>query len=664
MIKDNQNYNDNVEPNTAFLNELKNKLPEYFNKDGEFDLEKFKDNLKSNDINELKDGYKMNFIGKDYARRQSGEIPTTVVVPDDKHNNTDGKNSKNLFFTGDNLDVLRHLQYSYSNSIDFIYIDPPYNTGSDDFVYPDSFEYTDDNLKTMFGMDDKQIDRLKSIQGKSSHSAWLTFMYPRLALSKRLLTDKGTIFISIDDNEVDNLKLLMNEIYGESSYITTMVWDRNHSSQSGIFKVYHEYVLAYGKNIKLVKTPKSKNNDDFVAGALKKVDARHPLNTFTFPKGTRFDAQDGTELFGEWGGAEKVKIVSGHLKSQNGKLSEDVTLAAGFTQINQMKKYFKGEEVYDSRGQKIVEFYLNSAGKVKVIKQRGVETPATVQRFGTQSAASDALAKLFGSETSYFSSPKPVKMIKQFISWFTDEDSIVLDFFAGSSTTAQATMELNAEDGGNRKFIMVQLPEKTYKKNKKNNELVPKKGSKEAFEAGYKSIDEISRDRIKLSNKRIHEESNSVGNSFDGCFKHYRVVKPKYDLVEEIDKFNPNSITLFNDVISKLSSKSLNVGGNATGRDTILTTWLIKDGYFNNYRNDNVNFGEYSANVINDEALYLIQDGWTSDNTKNLLDMIGNYELKINKIIIFGYSFNVAEIKELEIGLKQLDINVNLLKRY
>ena len=146
-----------MQPNTAFLNELKAKLPEFFTKEGSFDLDKFRNQLKDKNVNELSEGYQLDFIGKDYARRQAGEMPSTVIVPDEKQNRGGGAHSKNLFFTGDNLEVLRHLQNNYQNKIDVIYIDPPYNTGSDGFVYPDSFEYSDDKLKDMFGLDDDQV---------------------------------------------------------------------------------------------------------------------------------------------------------------------------------------------------------------------------------------------------------------------------------------------------------------------------------------------------------------------------------------------------------------------------------------------------------------------------------------------------------------------------
>src|SRR5699024_3333928 len=238
-----------VKPNSAFLNELKSKLPEFFDREGNFDLDKFKGRLKEYNINELSDGYQLNFIGKDYARRQAGEMPSTVIVPDEEQNNGEGKDSKNLFFTGDNLEVLRHLQNNYAGKIDVIYIDPPYNTGNKDFVYPDKFEYSDRKIKEMFGIDDEQIERLKSIQGKSSHSAWLAFMYPRLSIAHKLLNKRGVIFISIDENELANATLLMNEIFGEKQFKVQFVWTKTETppALSNYSRRTTEYILTYEK---------------------------------------------------------------------------------------------------------------------------------------------------------------------------------------------------------------------------------------------------------------------------------------------------------------------------------------------------------------------------------------------------------------------------------
>ena len=345
-------------------------------------------------------------------------------------------------------------------------------------------------------------------------------------------------------------------------------------------------------------------------------------------------------------------------------MKDDVTLAAGFTQIKQMHDYFDGKDVVDTRGQKVVEFYLNSTGKVRVIKERSVETPATVQKFGTQGAASEALAHLFKSSIPYFSSPKPVKMLETIVNWFSKPTSTILDFFAGSSTTADAIMQLNAKDGGHRKFIMVQLPEKTYHINKDGKEK-PTKGGKAAYDAGFKSIDQISRERIRRAAKKIREDNElTLPEDFDGSFKHYRVVKPVKQTLEEIDDFDPNNTNLFTNMVDGFSSKSLGIDGDATGEETILTTWLAKDGYSFNTNVQDLKFGNYIAHQVENNRLYLINDGWGADHTKELLNQLGTHQLNVQSVVIFGYSFNVAEPRELENGLKQLDSKVTLIKRY
>ena len=192
-------------------------------------------------------------------KKQAGEKPTTVVVPDNEHNQEEiNKNSQNLFFTGDNLEVLRHLQNNYRNSIDVIYIDPPYNTGNDGFVYPDSFEYSDEVLQDVFGLNENELNKLKSIQGKSTHSAWLTFMYPRLLLAKKILSEEGFMFISIDDNEQELLKLTCHELYG-SDNLEEAIWQKQGNDGKSIFSGVstirndHEMIYIVYKNRSLVE---------------------------------------------------------------------------------------------------------------------------------------------------------------------------------------------------------------------------------------------------------------------------------------------------------------------------------------------------------------------------------------------------------------------------
>jgi adenine-specific DNA-methyltransferase len=264
----------------------------------------------------------------------------------------------------------------------------------------------------------------------------------------------------------------------------------------------------------------------------------------------------------------------------------------------------------------------------------------------------------------FFSSPKPVSLIKKIIQYSSHADSLVLDFFAGSSTTADAVMQLNAEDGGHRKFIMVQLPEKTYHTNSDGSE-VPTKGGKAAYEAGFRSIDEISRERIRRAAKKIRQDNElTLPEDFDGSFKHYRVVKPVKQTLEEIDDFDPNNTNLFTNMVDGFSSKSLGIDGDATGEETILTTWLAKDGYSFNTNVQDLKFGNYMAHQVENNRLYLINEGWGADQTRELLNQLGTHQLNVQSVVIFGYSFNVAELRELENGLKQLDSKVTLIKRY
>ena len=271
--------------------------------------------------------------------------------------------------------------------------------------------------------------------------------------------------------------------------------------------------------------------------------------------------------------------------------------------------------------------------------------------------------KLLKSFKTPFSNPKQLAFITRILSIFPS-NATFLDFFAGSATTAHAVMGLNAQDNGKRKFIMVQRPEKTYHANKDGNE-VPTDGGKEAYKLGYKSIDEISRRRINMAAKKIRVDNElTLPENFDGSFKHYRVVKPVKQTLEKIEDFDPDNTTLFTDMVDSFSSKGLDVAGDATGEQTILTTWLAKDGYPFNADIKKIDFAGYEASLVEDSRLYIINNGWSSKNTEVLLNKIGTHQITVQTIVLFGYSFNIADLRELEIGLKQLDGNINLLKRY
>lgn len=488
------------------IEQLKILYPEIFS-DEKVDSEKLKLTLGEN-VAVTDERYHLTWTGKSDCYRVIQEPTTDTLIPC-KEESVNWDETENIFIEGENLEVLKILQKSYYGKIKMIYIDPPYNTGNDSFIYPDRFaESREEYLKRAGEMDEEGYITKEGLFRKNSkdsgrfHSNWLSMMYPRLFLARNLLKDDGVIFVSIDDHEKARLKIILDEIFGEENEIATLVWNRGHSAQAGIFKVYHEYVLVYAKNSSLISTPKSNDSELFTAGAMKRESNRHPLQKFTFPGGVRFDAIDGTNLGDSWGDIEKVRLISGEMISNDGKLANEVTLEAAFTQMNQMKEYFYGdrENLKDSRGQKIIEFFFSSKGKLKVTKERAVFTPPTVLGdYGSQGAISTYVADLFNLTESPINNPKPYKMILDFMNWFLeeDEDSIVLDFFSGSSPLAQAVIEYNLKLNNNASFICIQLGE-------------PLKPTTEAYKAGYKTIADVGKERIRrVINKIINNKKEN-----------------------------------------------------------------------------------------------------------------------------------------------------------
>lgn len=541
------------------VKKLKDLFPEVFSEE-KIDFDRLQDVL-GNYIDDKDEKYRFEWHGKTKAIKIS-QTPSRGTLRPCREESKNFDDTENLYIEGDNLEVLKLLQKSYQGKIKMIYIDPPYNTGND-FIYPDNYSDNLQNYLEITGQVDGDGNKISSNSedGGRYHTNWLNMMYPRLRLAKNLLMENGVIFISISDDELMNLRKICDEIYGENNFLACLVWDKNHSAQAGIFKIYHEYILVYSKNIDNIQTPKSLNNDLFEAGALKKESGRHALQKFRFPKGTRFDAPNGTRMSGEWGGIEKVKLIEGDMISENGYLKNDVTLEAAFTQIGQMQQYFYGdrEHLVDSRGQKIVEFYLTNSGKVKVIKERAVESPQTTLKYGSQGPISVKLAELFQTDNSPFDSPKPVEMIRDFIIRFLDFDSndIVLDFFAGSSTTGDAVMQYNLLKNGNAKYILVQFPE--------NLDERLKYATKDAVNTLKSALDfviqnnmphfvtEIGKERIRRAGDKIVEENNGKEGieDLDIGFKVFKLDKsnikpwnPDYDNLERtledtIDNFVP-----------------------------------------------------------------------------------------------------------------------------
>ena len=465
------------------------------------DFDQLRQELAESIVEGPQERYNLNWPGKREALL-AANVPIAKTLRPCREESVNFDTTRNIFIEGDNLDALKLLQENYLGKVGVIYIDPPYNTGKD-FLYKDDFsEASTDYFLKSEQRDDVGQRWASNLESNGRfHSAWLTMIYARIKQSRSLLDDHGVIFVSINDKEVHNLRKVLDEVYGASNFVACLIWDKNHSAQAGVFKAYHEYILVYAKDIEHIETPSSQGNELFEAGAMKRESSRHSMTEFTFPAGVIFNAPEGTQLTGTWGGIETVELVSGSMICENGRTKEAVTLKAAYTQKNQMQQYFYGdrESLIDSRGQKITEFYFTSSGKIKIVKARGVETPqTTLKDYGTQGSISTELADLFGLDQSPIDNPKPVEMIKDFVRWFAEPSDIVVDFFSGSATTAHAVMALNAEAGTARRFILVQLPE------------VCEIGST-AEKSGCSNIAELGRKRIKFAGQRIVKEQGSPG---------------------------------------------------------------------------------------------------------------------------------------------------------
>ncbi|MBX3008039.1 MAG: site-specific DNA-methyltransferase [Melioribacteraceae bacterium] len=471
------------------LSKLKEFYPEAFTED-QIDWEKLQATL-GNQINLSQERYHLNWAGKSEVFRilQQRTSATLIPVPEESypiqpsicHSESTmnrGEESQNIFIEGENLEVLKVLQKSYFGKIKMIYIDPPYNTGSDSFIYPDRFaESKDEYLKRIGDKDEEGLLLKEGMFRKNSkdsghyHSNWLSMMYPRLYLARNLLRDDGVIFVSIDDNEVHNLRMIMNEIFGEENFVASIIWQKKYSPQNDArwLSDNHDFVLLYGKNKEIWRP--------FLLERTEEMDKRY--------------SNPDHDSKGPW------KLITLHAKSGKGTHFE-YSFKNGYVwrppsgtyprfSLDTLKRYEEENKIWFGKDGKSVPAVKNYLSEVK----QGI-TPLTIwmhKEVGHNHEAKEDIKKLL--ESNPFDSPKPVKLLKKILAISSSDNDLVLDFFAGSGTTAQAVMELNKEDGGNRKFILVQLPEKTDE-------------ASEAYKANYKTIADICKERIRRVIKKLN----------------------------------------------------------------------------------------------------------------------------------------------------------------
>lgn len=469
------------------------------------DFEKLQAELSNEIIGEGKERYQFTWPDKRAANRLAN-TPTTMTLRPCREESEDFDHTQNLYIEGDNLDVLKVLRETYLGKVKMIYIDPPYNTGND-FVYNDDFAQSRDEFEEASGLFDEEgnqtIDPLQRNTERNGrfHTDWLNMIYPRLKVARDLLSDNGVIFISIDDNEVENLRKVCDEIFGESNFIAQCVRKRR-DSQANLSKnisPIHEYVIIYAKKNGNILNKVSANIDESVY--------RNPDND---PRG----AYVTMPCTNKGGAIYSVITPTGKTITEEWRFKKDTY----------DKLLADNRLVFPKGGDGKPRYKLFLSEK----KAEGQLANTWLDTLSSNQEATREIKDLFSNKL-VFDTPKPIGLLLFCLHLATKQDSIILDFFSGSAACAHAVMQLNAEDGGNRKFIMVQLPEKTDEKS-------------EAYKAGYKNICEIGKERIRRAGKKIKEENkNKVG--IDRLDTGFRVLKLDTSNMEDV-YYTPQEFTM------------------------------------------------------------------------------------------------------------------------
>ncbi len=432
----------------ATLQALKQLLPQVINADGQLNIEALKDVIDIAQTTANNKGYELTFAGKGLAKAKASS-ETAYELKAQTEQSKDFDTSQNIVIRGDNLEVLKILKANYFEKVKMIYIDPPYNTKSDNFIYSDNFEKKQQELIESFGLDESTKDFLSNVYGTQSHSGWLAFIYPRLKLARDLLRDDGVIFISIDDNEQANLKILCDEIFGQDNFGTSFIWQKTDAKvdQNTNAKVIHrekkihEYILCIFKNKGTTRFNKIKK----------------------LPIWGKQQTNPDKDKRGNW--------QSGIISYEEGHKNEDKSSEYYYTLISpsgiKWKRHWflnqkdMNELVLDNRVYFGKSPDYNNVPRKKTFEneEQNYHFETIVREMGTSSSSKSEIEEIFDKRKGIFDTPKPIKLVKEIVRCSTNPNDLILDFFAGSGTTGDAVMQLNNEDGGTRKFILVQWDE-------------------------------------------------------------------------------------------------------------------------------------------------------------------------------------------------------------
>ena len=493
------------------ISKLKELFPEVLT-DGKIDFKVLQDIL-GNEIEEEEEVYRFTWSGKSQSRREAHK-PSTGALRPCKEESVDWDTTQNLYIEGDNLEVLKLLQKSYSNKVKMIYIDPPYNTGND-FVYKDNYKDNLKNYQQVTGQVDDEGNKMSTNTESDGrfHSNWLNMMYPRLILSKNLLSEDGVIFISIGVEEFSNLKSLMNEVFGEMNFVEVFSWVKTSTppALSTKSRKTNEYIICFEK-----KKNNNKYNGELLDGGDQPLlNTGNSYRTLKFPKEKVYFKQD---VFKEGrvskGKPERVELED-DLNLINGYSTSDFSMSGEFkwTQEFLNSEIEKGTTFIVKSDKFSIRFIRDEEGfkrPTNLIKDK-IITPIIDKpnnQVGTNENASSELIQLMGGD--YFDYPKPVNLIKYLINFVCKDEDIVLDFFSGSGTTGESIYRYNLENQTKLKYILVQLPEPTDEKS-------------EAFKSGYKTITDIGKDRIRKVVKKIKVKNLTQSDNLDSGFKVFKL---------------------------------------------------------------------------------------------------------------------------------------------
>ena len=584
------------------------------------------------------EGYELNFLGKSYAKYLTSLDEDTLLIPDEEHNKQDiNRNSQNVYITGDNFDSMKHLLNSYRGLIKCIYLDPPYNTGSDGFTYHDKFSFTVPTLMEKLNLGEKEAERVLDLttRGSASHSAWCMFMLPRLLMARDLLTNDGIVVISIDESEHANLRLLCDDVFDERNYAGEIIWKNSSKNDQDYISMQHEYILFYVKNKDINKgqwKEKKEGLDEIFKafeGFRKQTDDPdeiHKLALEWYKQFSEANPMYGSKHYSWYDDIKGVYFpdnISGPKFGQyvydvvhpvTGKVVKAPASGWRYPESSMLElisnggvHFGKDESVIPNKKTYLVDTQYQSLTSIK---------------FKDGRVASKMIEKLLG-DAKYFSNPKDVDLMASiFTALEIGNNDIVLDVFSGSGTTAHTVMKMNAEKGTNIRYIHLQLDEAVKEKDA-------------PYKAGYRTIDEIGRARIEASAKLVQDDS-----------------------IEKMEEFDPEVYIVNNSINDEI------------GENIILSTWLCKDGYGFNPDVKEIDLDGYKAYYCG-KHLYLIGRQFTKDNVNALIKMyVNDITFNPEHIVLFGYSFEAWTISEtIQRNLSILkgsrkDLNVNIDTRY